>query len=314
MHCTPWHACLIVEEMGHSLYRLPTDPHTFAPSSSIAVTASVSKSHSPVTAFASATATAITTATAAVTAVDEGVTSSSSVAIDHQTAQAVPSSLPNHPDTTVSRDHAGLCFVSAGAQHLPEVHALIVEHGANVWNWLPSAGIAQHLDDIAHGRAYGVLALEQGTVIGVVTYCLSTDFDRYLTPPGIGKPCGYVCEAVVHRDRTGRGVGTRLLRHAVAELARRDVDAVFISRHEENQASAGMMRNAGFVEIDTFADAARRPHGSGRTTVCWKQLNHTDIDDEGCVPPHAAPFWGPMFYHGHTDTHASVRFRSALEE
>ena len=29
-----------------------------------------------------------------------------------------------------------------------------------------------------------------------------------------------------------------------------------------------MMRRAGFVDIDTYADPRRRPHGSGRTTVC----------------------------------------------
>ena len=46
------------------------------------------------------------------------------------------------------------------------------------------------------------------------------------------------------------------------------VDAVFVDRHEENLASAGMMRKAGFTEVETYADPRRRPHGSGRTTVC----------------------------------------------
>jgi len=54
----------------------------------------------------------------------------------------------------------------------------------------------------------------------------------------------------------------------LAELAKLGADVVFIDRHEENLASAGMMRAAGFVEIDTYADPRRRPHGSGRTTVC----------------------------------------------
>jgi hypothetical protein len=28
------------------------------------------------------------------------------------------------------------------------------------------------------------------------------------------------------------------------------------------------MRKAGFTEVETYADPRRRPHGSGRTTVC----------------------------------------------
>jgi hypothetical protein len=59
-----------------------------------------------------------------------------------------------------------------------------------------------------------------------------------------------------------------LLREALAVLSTMGVDTVFIDRHEENLASAGMMRRAGFMELETYADPRRRPHGSGRTTVC----------------------------------------------
>jgi hypothetical protein len=69
-----------------------------------------------------------------------------------------------------------------------------------------------------------------------------------------------------------------LLREALAVLSTMDVDAVFIDRHEENLASAGMMRRAGFVEIETYADPRRRPHGSGRTTVCrFSFADRTDL-------------------------------------
>ena len=129
-------------------------------------------------------------------------------------------------------------------------------------------GICEHLQDIAQGRAHGVLALEREQLIGAVTFGLSTDFDRYLPEQARGTPQGYVSEAVVRRDRVGRGLGTLLLRAALAELGKLGAEVVFIDRHEENLASAGMMRAAGFVEIDTYADPRRRPHGSGRTTVC----------------------------------------------
>jgi len=163
---------------------------------------------------------------------------------------------------------SGWVIAPAHAGQLPALQALIFEHGANVWNYLPEDGIGAHLDDIAQGRAYGVLAMQEGHILGAVTFGLSVDFDRYLSPPLRGTPQGYVSEAVVRRDRVGQGLGTRLLRDALASLAKMRVQAVFIDRHEENLASAGMMRRAGFVEIDTYADPRRHPHGSGRTTVC----------------------------------------------
>ena len=163
---------------------------------------------------------------------------------------------------------ANATFEAASAEHLPALQALIFDHGANVWNYLPEDGIRAHIDDIAQGRAHGVLALQDGEILGAVTFCLSTDFDCYLPAPLRGTPQGYVSEAVVRRDQAGRGLGTQLLKEALASLATRGVHMVFIDRHEENRASAGMMRRAGFAEVETYPDPRRRTHGSGRTTVC----------------------------------------------
>jgi ribosomal protein S18 acetylase RimI-like enzyme len=160
----------------------------------------------------------------------------------------------------------------ASVQHLPALQALIFDHGANVWNYLPEDGIREHIDDIAHGRAHGVLAMQDGQILGAVTFGLSTDFERYLPTHLRGTPQGYVSEAVVRRDQTGRGLGTRLLKETLASLATMGVQMVFIDRHEENRASAGMMRHAGFVKVETYPDPRRRPHGSGRTTVCCVSL------------------------------------------
>jgi ribosomal protein S18 acetylase RimI-like enzyme len=165
-------------------------------------------------------------------------------------------------------DNAGPLIVRAGPEHLAALTDLIFEHGANVWNYLPKDGIREHLEHVVHGRDHGVLALQDGQMLGAVTFGLSTDFDAYLPAHSRGTPQGYVSEAVVRRERTGQGLGTRLLREALAALSSMGVVAVFIDRHEENIASAGMMRRAGFVELETYADPRRRPYGSGRTTVC----------------------------------------------
>jgi ribosomal protein S18 acetylase RimI-like enzyme len=164
--------------------------------------------------------------------------------------------------------YTGVEIVRAGRKHLAALSDLIFDHGANIWNYLPEGAIREHLDHVVQGRDHGVLAMQDGLLLGAVTFGLSTDFDAYLPAPGRGTPQGYVSEAVVRRDHTGKGLGTRLLREALAVLSTMGVDTVFIDRHEENLASAGMMRRAGFVEIETYADPRRRPHGSGRSTVC----------------------------------------------
>lgn len=176
---------------------------------------------------------------------------------------------------------ADIHLVPAGPQHITALHSLIFEDGANIWNYLPEDGIREHLDDIAQGRAHGVLALKAGQLMGAVTFGLSTDFGHYLPEQARDASQGYVSEAVVRRDIVGRGWGTRLLRQALDELSKLGADVVFIDRHEENLASAGMMRAAGFVEIETYPDPRRRPHGSGRTTVCWKVLNPASLSTPG---------------------------------
>jgi len=165
-------------------------------------------------------------------------------------------------------EHNGFEIVRAGREHLAALRDLIFDHGANIWNYLPEDGIREHLEHVVAGRDHGVLALQGGQLLGAVTFGLSTDFDRYLPTHVRGTPQGYVSEAVVRREHTGMGLGTRLLREALAVLSSMGVVAVFIDRHEENIASAGMMRRVGFVEIETYTDPRRRPHGSGCTTVC----------------------------------------------
>ena len=164
-------------------------------------------------------------------------------------------------------------FIEAKAPHLPDLLDLILIQGPNEWNWLPLDGVKAHVDDIAQGRARAVLALEQGQLLGAVTFCLTHDFSRYQSPVEAQTEHGYVCEAVVRSDQAGQGLGTRLLKQTLALMAEQGVYTVYIDRHEENAASAGMMRKAGFVEIDTFAEPGRRPHGSGRTTVCRVQTS-----------------------------------------
>ena len=158
--------------------------------------------------------------------------------------------------------------VPAHAAHLAAMEAFIFDHGANAWNWLPVDGVREHLQEIAAGQAQGLLAFDGATLAGLMTYCRTRNYARYQSPERVGTAHGYVSEAVVHRQYTGKGLGARLLQAAVDDLRSQGMCEVYISRHEENRASAGMMRKCGFVEIDTYVDERRNNTGSGRTTVC----------------------------------------------
>lgn len=157
---------------------------------------------------------------------------------------------------------------SAAAEDIAAMTAFIFEHGANQWNFLPEDDVRAHLAAIAGGRTQAVLAEAAGKLIGFVSFMTARTMVRFQSRDRIGYPHGYVCEAVVHRDWAGKGLGARLLQEAVAQLSAQGFKEIYIERHEENLASAGMMRKAGFAEVATFDDPQRRSSGSRRTTVC----------------------------------------------
>lgn len=74
------------------------------------------------------------------------------------------------------------------------------------------------------------------------------------------------------KTHRGKGLGCKLLLEAVSLAGGVGCRAVYIERHEENAASAGMMRNVGFEEVDKFYDPQKRSSGSGNTTVLCKSI------------------------------------------
>ncbi|UCJ16511.1 GNAT family N-acetyltransferase [Pseudomonas sp. MM211] len=160
---------------------------------------------------------------------------------------------------------------AAIAADIEALCALIFEHGPNPWNHLPHAEVTAHLHGIAAGSTRALLAEGEGGLLGFVSYVLTTWFHEY-QPLGRGDDeHAYICEAVTHRDMAGRGLGSALLRQVVTDIRSEGISDIYIDRHEENAASAGMMRKAGFVEITRYDDPERRPNGSRRTTLCrWQ--------------------------------------------
>jgi len=161
----------------------------------------------------------------------------------------------------------------ATAADIDNLCVLIFEHGPNPWNHLPSVEVTAHLQQIADGSVSALLAEKGSELLGFISYQHSRRFARYQPPARCDQEHAYICEAVTHRAVAGQGLGSRLLKQVVAALAEQGVSDIYIDRHEENAASAGMMRKAGFIEIETYADPERRPNGSRRTTVCCLRLH-----------------------------------------
>ena len=59
-------------------------------------------------------------------------------------------------------------------------------------------------------------------------------------------PIAYIGDVVVSKEHNGKGIGHKLLNGCMAEAKKRYANAVYIERHEENLASAGMMKKSGF--------------------------------------------------------------------
>ncbi|GLK91542.1 GNAT family N-acetyltransferase [Pseudomonas turukhanskensis] len=162
---------------------------------------------------------------------------------------------------------------AAQPQDIAELTALLLEHGPNPWNYLPEDGIREHLNAIADGSVEAVVAEQGERIVGFVSYIQTRQFADQQPAARRDDAQGYICEAVVHRDMAGKGLGSTLLEQAVARLGAKGLVDIYIDRHEENIASAGMMRKAGFSELHTYADPQRRPNGSRRTTVCYQRYS-----------------------------------------
>ena len=143
----------------------------------------------------------------------------------------------------------------------------LFDHGANPWNYLPKPEIARHLQAIASGKTIGVVAEMDGQLAGFATCGQTSAFSRYEDSASPNARHGHISEAVVAPETRGKGIGAALLQQCVRQLAKAGITTVYVERHEENKASAAMMRKAGFEIIDTFPDHARRTNGSRRTAV-----------------------------------------------
>ena len=161
-----------------------------------------------------------------------------------------------------------LTIIRATANDVDEMYELLMQHGPNQWNYLPEDGVAAELENVVDGKAIALLAELDSHIIGfAVTYPGYMRFPEHMHSDVVVEKVGYIGNVVVHKDYAGKGIGTILLEQAKVALLERGVSEVHIDCHEENLASRGMMKKAGFVKLALYSDPKRRSSGSRKSWV-----------------------------------------------
>lgn len=163
-------------------------------------------------------------------------------------------------------------FRPAKRDELKYLKIFLFEQGTNQWNYLPEDGIEHQFERLAAGVDSALVAVDNKTPVGLVIYGQPGDVPSLFLPYISDTNVIYISEVTVHSGYSGRGIGTALLNKIIEQAAEMDVSALVIDRHEENLASAEMMRKAGFIALGSFYDSARRTVGSQKTTVLTKRV------------------------------------------
>ena len=150
-----------------------------------------------------------------------------------------------------------------------KMRALLLEEGPNEWNYLSQSSIDDQFKLIEDGSAIAVLC-ESNEILGFAILIF-----REYSPSKLEKYTNlslidYINDVVVKKSCSGKGIGKRMLNECVSISQSRNSTAVYIERHEENLASAGMMQKAGFEIVETYYDPEKRFVGSKNTSVLKK--------------------------------------------
>ncbi|UVW35084.1 GNAT family N-acetyltransferase [SAR92 clade bacterium H455] len=160
----------------------------------------------------------------------------------------------------------------AKATELDQLKAFLFHHGANPWNHLPAAGVDAEFALIAKEKASALVAYSDATVVGLGIFYHPNYLPKNFLEYSQGRSAIYIAEVVVHRDYSGQGIGTNLLKDIIQRSPRLGAEILLVDRHAENAGSAGMMLKAGFKELATFVDLDRRDFGNFSTTVLSFEL------------------------------------------
>lgn len=161
----------------------------------------------------------------------------------------------------------------ADINELAALENFLVLHGANQWNYLPTDGVKEQFQRIFDGIDQCLVALSGEDLVGIAIYRQPGDLPTLFTGHAGLERAVYIAEVTVHEHWSGQGIGSSLLNDIAITAKACGVNELVIDRHEQNLASAGMMRKVGFVEVDCFLDLERRNTGNRKTTILSLSLN-----------------------------------------
>jgi len=146
---------------------------------------------------------------------------------------------------------------------------ILFRDGLNEWNYITDESIEQQFQLIRDKRALAVLA-EESEITGFAILIFKEACPSQLSQYSNLSTMAYINDVVVNMNYSGKGIGSRLLHKAIELAKKAQCEKVYIARHEENLASAGMMRKASFQIVDTYYDPNKRTTGSRNTSVLVK--------------------------------------------
>ncbi len=154
---------------------------------------------------------------------------------------------------------------------LESMKTLLFNEGPSEWNYLTEESVNEQIDLIRDGKALAVVA-EDDEIFGFAVLILGQACPRKLGIYQSLDQTAYIKDVVVGKRLAGQGVGTKLLLECFSIAKDKNFEDVYIERHEENLASAGMMKKAGFELVETINDPAKRFSGSRNTSILVMRL------------------------------------------
>ena len=143
---------------------------------------------------------------------------------------------------------------------------LLLREGPNEWNYITDESIEKQFRLIRNKNALAVLA-EENVIYGFAVLIFKESCPSKLCKYTDLSSVAYINDVVVNSNQSGNGLGSKLIQESISLARKEQCSKVYIERHEENLASAGMMRKTGFEIVETFLDINKRTTGSRRTSV-----------------------------------------------
>ena len=140
-------------------------------------------------------------------------------------------------------------------------------HGPNEWNHLTEASVNEEFSLMEQGSARTIIATENTKLVGLAVVIDEESTPSYVSKYSDAGAILFIGDVVVSAQHAGKGIATTMLEKCIADAREKKTNNVLIERHEENLASAGMMKKAGFEIIDTFYDPNKRTVGSQNSVI-----------------------------------------------